>query len=74
MSRDTSNHKSSRHRSRFVIEERRRQVAKLRALGESEAEIADELGVSQRTISSDIMALGEMSRQFVFDLANWSEM
>jgi IS30 family transposase len=53
----------------FQIEERRRQVASLLSQSYNETEIARHLGVDQSTISKDIKALREMSRQFVFDLA-----
>jgi hypothetical protein len=56
-------------RKRFAIEERRRQVAKLYALGQTEAEMAAELDVDQKTISTDLKALRHLSQQFVFDLA-----
>jgi|SRR5215211_402226 len=55
--------------SKFAIEERRRRLASLLARSKTEQECAQELGVSQPTISNDIKALKEMSLQFVFDLA-----
>jgi IS30 family transposase len=56
-------------KSRFKIEERRRQVASLLAQSITESEIAKRLNVDQSTISRDIKALKQMSQQFVFDLA-----
>jgi IS30 family transposase len=56
-------------KSRFKIEERRRQVASLLAQSITESEIAKKLNVDQSTISRDIKALKQMSQQFVFDLA-----
>ena len=53
----------------FLIEERRRDVARLVARCMSQTSIAEELGVDQSTISADIKALKEMSKQFIFDLA-----
>lgn len=50
------------------IQERRRQVASLVSKSLTQTEIARQLGVDQSTISGDIKALKEMSRQFVFDL------
>jgi DNA-binding transcriptional ArsR family regulator len=68
----TSLHKSNNDnnmKSRFKIEERRRQVASLLAQSITESEIAKKLNVDQSTISRDIKALKQMSQQFVFDLA-----
>ena len=68
----TSLHKSkgdNNIKSRFKIEERRRQVASLLAQSITESEIAKKLNVDQSTISRDIKALKHMSQQFVFDLA-----
>lgn len=56
-------------KSRFKIEERRRQVASFLAQSITESEIARKLNVDQSTISRDIKALKQMSQQFVFDLA-----
>jgi IS30 family transposase len=56
-------------KSKFKIEERRRQVASLLAQSITESEIAQKLNVDQSTISRDIKALKQMSQQFVFDLA-----
>lgn len=56
-------------KSRFKIEERRRQVASLLAQSITESEIARKLNVDQSTISRDIKALKQMSQHFVFDLA-----
>jgi IS30 family transposase len=52
----------------FKIQERRRQVASLVSKSLTQTEIARRLGVDQSTISGDIKAIKEMSRQFVFDL------
>jgi IS30 family transposase len=56
-------------KNKFKIEERRRQVASLLAQSMTESEIAQKLNADQSTISRDIKALKQMSRQFVFDLA-----
>lgn len=56
-------------KGRFAVEERRRQVALLLAQAKTELQIASLLNVDQATISRDIKALRELSRQFVFDLA-----
>jgi IS30 family transposase len=56
-------------KSKFKIEERRRQVASLLAQSMTESEIAQKLNVDQSTISRDIKALKHVSQQFVFDLA-----
>jgi IS30 family transposase len=53
----------------FKIQERWRQVASLVSKSLTHTEIARRLEVDQSTISGDIKALKEMSRQFVFDLA-----
>ena len=55
--------------NKFIIDERRRQVASLLAQSMTETEIARKLNVDQSTISRDIKALKQMSQQFVFDLA-----
>jgi len=54
---------------KFEIEGRRRQLANLLARSRTEVECAQELGVSQATISTDIKALKEQSQQFIFDIA-----
>jgi IS30 family transposase len=54
---------------KFVIEERRLQVASLLARSMTQQEIGDRLGVDQSVISDDVRALREMSQQFIFDLA-----
>jgi hypothetical protein len=54
---------------KFAVEERRRQLSSLLARSNTEVECAEELGVSQGTISNDIRALKEMSQRFIFDLA-----
>jgi Trp operon repressor len=53
----------------FKIEDRRRKVSSLLAQSMTESEIAQMLGVDQSTISRDVRALKELSRQFVYDLA-----
>src|SRR5215212_8683308 len=59
----------SANNSKYAIEERRRQVASLLARSMTETEIAQSLGISQSTISSDVKALKEMSTRFIYDLA-----
>ena len=54
---------------KYAVEERRRELASLLARCKTEVECAQELGVSQSTISTDIKALKEQSQQFIFDLA-----
>jgi uncharacterized protein YerC len=44
-------------------------VISLLAQSMTESEIAHEIGVDQSTISRDVKALKELSRQFVYDLA-----
>jgi hypothetical protein len=56
-------------KSKFIIEERRRIVAKLWAQSKSETEIAKELHCNVSTICRDIKYLKKLSQQFVFDLA-----
>ena len=51
------------------IEQRRQKVASLVARSLTEDEIAQQLDVSQTTISRDIAALRELSRDFVYSLA-----
>ena len=63
---DTNNNNS---KSKFIIEERRRLVAKLWAQSKSETEIARELDCNVSTICRDIKYLKKLSQQFVFDLA-----
>ena len=53
----------------FKIEERRRKVRSLLAEGNTEDDIAKLLGVGQATISRDITALKEDSRNYIYDLA-----
>ena len=53
----------------FLIEERRRWVAKLWAQSKTETEIARELNYNVSTICRDIKYLKKLSQQFVFDLA-----
>jgi hypothetical protein len=53
----------------FKIEDRRRNVSSLLAQSMTESEIAQVLGVDQSTISRDVKALKELSKQFVYDLA-----
>ena len=56
-------------KSKFLIEERRRWVAKLWAQSKTETEIAGELHCNVSTICRDIKFLKKLSQQFVFDLA-----
>ena len=56
-------------KSKFLIEERRRWVAKLWAQSKTETEIARELHCNVSTICRDIKFLKKLSQQFVFDLA-----
>jgi hypothetical protein len=56
-------------KSKFLIEERRRIVARLWAQSKSETEIARELHCNVSTICRDIKVLKKLSQQFVFDLA-----
>ncbi len=63
-----SNNNNSR-KSKFIIEERRRLVAKLWAQSKTETEIARELHCNVSTICRDIKFLKKLSQQFVFDLA-----
>lgn len=71
MSEPTHNHdhKHDNDHKRFQVEERRRQVSCLIAQSKTETEIANRLGVDQSTISRDVTALKELSKQFVYDLA-----
>lgn len=61
--------KNNSRKSKFIIEERRRVVAKLWAQSKSETEIARELHCNVSTICRDIKFLKKLSQQFVFDLA-----
>lgn len=61
--------KNNSSKSKFIIEERRRLVAKLWAQSKSETEIARELQCNVSTICRDIKFLKKLSQQFVFDLA-----
>jgi DNA-binding Lrp family transcriptional regulator len=54
---------------KFDVDLRRKQIASMLAQSMSETEIAEKLGVGIATVSRDVKALREMSRQFVFDLA-----
>ena len=63
---DNNNNSS---KSKFIIEERRRLVAKLWAQSKTETEIARELHCNVSTICRDIKFLKKLSQQFVFDLA-----
>ena len=56
-------------KSKFLIEERRRWVAKLWAQSKKETKIAGELHCNVSTICRDIKFLKKLSQQFVFDLA-----
>ena len=51
------------------IEDRRRKVGSLLAQSMTESEIAQMLGVDQSTISRDVKAIKQLSKQFVYDLA-----
>ena len=51
---------------KFIIEERRRQVASLLAQFMTEIEIAEKLNVDQSSISRDVKGLKGMSHQIVF--------
>ena len=62
---DTNNKNS---KFKFIIEERRRLVAKLWAQSKSETEIARELHDNVSTICKDIKYLKKLSQQFVFDI------
>jgi Homeodomain-like domain len=55
--------------SKFLIEDRRRTVARLLAQSMTETEIAIHLDVHVSTICRDIKALKAKSQQFVYDLA-----
>jgi Holliday junction resolvase RusA-like endonuclease len=55
--------------SKFLIEDRRRTVARLLAQSMTETEIAIRLDVHVSTICRDIKALKAKSQQFVYDLA-----
>jgi hypothetical protein len=59
----------SNNNKKFIIEERRRLVAKLWAQSKTETEIARELHCNVSTICRDIKFLKKLSQQFVFDLA-----
>ena len=60
---------NTNNKSKFIIEERRRLVAKLWAQSKTETEIARELQCNVSTICRDIKFLKKLSQQFVFDLA-----
>jgi hypothetical protein len=60
---------NNNRKSKFLIEERRRWVAKLWAQSKSETEIAGELHCNVSTICRDIKFLKKISQQFVFDIA-----
>ena len=53
---------------KFLIEERRRQVALLITQSVTEIEIAEKLGVDNSTISKDVKALKLISQQFIYDI------
>ena len=67
---DYNTNSNNNSKSKFLIEERRRLVAKLWAQSKSETEIARELHCNVSTICRDIKFLKNLSQQFVFDLAN----
>jgi Trp repressor protein len=69
LSTNLHNNQNNHINGRFVIEERRKQVARLLAEMRTETQIAQMLGVDQTTVSRDIKALSYMSQRFVFDLA-----
>jgi transcriptional regulator with XRE-family HTH domain len=52
------------------IEDRRRQIVSMSAQSMTQEEMASKLGVDRTTVSKDITALNEMSRQFIYDLAH----
>jgi hypothetical protein len=62
-------HNLSKALHNFKIEDRRRKVSSLLARSMTESEIAQMLGADQSTISRDVKALKELSKQFVYDLA-----
>ena len=64
-----NNNISNNSKSKFLIEERRRLVAKLWAQSKSETEIARDLYCNVSIICRDIKYLKKLSQQFVFDLA-----
>jgi hypothetical protein len=67
-----NNFNDNNSKSKFIIEERRRLVAKLWAQSKTETEIAGELHCNVSTISTicrDIKFLKKLSQKFVFDLA-----
>ena len=57
------------HKSKFNIEQRRKNVASLLAQSLNETQIAQTLQVDQSTISRDISSLKHLSHKFVYDLA-----
>jgi hypothetical protein len=63
------NNSNNNHKSKFLIEERRRIVAKLWAQSKTETDIARELHCNVSTICRDIKYLKKLSQKFVFDLA-----
>ena len=63
--KSSSNHDNGE----LAVLDRQRPVASLLAQSRNESEIAEKLGVHQFTISRDIQALKEASRQFIPDLA-----
>ncbi len=60
------NNSNNNHKLKFIIEERRRLVAKLWAQSKTETEIAKELHCNVSTIRKDIKFLKKLSQQFVF--------
>lgn len=66
---DYNANNNNNSKSKFIIEERRRLVAKLWAQSKSETEIARELHCNISTICRDIKFLKKISQRFVFDLA-----
>ena len=66
---NNSNNIVNSRKSKFLIEERRRLVAKLWSQSKSETDIARELHCNVSNICRDIKFLKKLSQQFVFDLA-----
>jgi hypothetical protein len=64
-----NNNTNINSKSKFIIEERRRLVAKLWAQSKTETDIARELHCNVSTICRDIKFLKKLSQKFVFDLA-----
>lgn len=69
LSTEPINDRKSRGDSEHAIRLRQEHVASLLAQSRTEAEIANQLKVSQSTVSRDIQALKEASGRFLQDLA-----